>query len=161
MRNYFSARCVTLLAAAVVCLGARLRAQTENPNSLGDVARQTRAQHASAPADKSGKAQDLVDEMQQEQEAAENAPLGFKNYNAGDYRLFVPFPYTLEGRENGGAVLLGSRLGITNTEVLAGAPVPIPVNVKDSELSNLVRQQASLHGSQAYCSAIKQGSHKA
>ena len=88
MRNYSSARCVTLLAVAVVCLGARLRAQnSENPNSLGDVARQTRAEHASAPADKSGKAQDLVDEMQQEQEAAENAPTGFKNYDAGEYRL--------------------------------------------------------------------------
>ena len=30
--------------------------------------------------------------MQQEQEGAENAPLGFKSYDAGDYRLFVPFP---------------------------------------------------------------------
>jgi hypothetical protein len=71
---------------------------------------------------KSSKAQELVDEMQQQQEAEENAPTGFKNYNAGDYRLFVPFPYCLEGRENGGAVLLGSRLGVTNTEVL-GRPL--------------------------------------
>jgi len=71
--------------------------------------------------------------MQQEQEAADNAPLGFKNYNAGDYRLFVPFPYSLEGRENGGAVLLGSRLGATNTEVLTGTPIPIRANISDSD----------------------------
>lgn len=131
-----------------------------NPDSLGDLARQTRSQHA-ADAGKSSKAQSLVDEMQQEQEAAENAPLGFKNYNAGDYRLFVPFPYSLEGRDNGGAVLLGSRLGVTNTEVMAGNPIPIPAHVGDGDLLNVVRPLASLHGSQAYCSAITQGSHKA
>ena len=150
------------MTACAICLETVVWAQDSNsPNALGDVARQARVQHASAPVDKSSKAQGLVDEMQEEQEAEENAPVGFKNYNAGDYRLFVPFPYTLEGRDNGGAVLLGSRLGITNTEVLAGVPVPIPVNIGNSELSNVVRQQASLHGSQAYCSAIKQGSHKA
>jgi hypothetical protein len=37
--------------------------------------------------------------MQQEQEAGENAPLGFKNYDAGDYRVFVPSPYSLAGRD--------------------------------------------------------------
>jgi hypothetical protein len=162
MRSWLSIRGVLTVTACAICLGTLAWAQdSDSPNALGDVARQARVQHASARVDKSSKAQGLVDEMQEEQEAEENAPVGFKNYNAGDYRLFVPFPYTLEGRENGGAVLLGSRLGITNTEVLAGAPVPIPANVKDSELSNVVRQQASLHGSQAYCSAIKQGSHKA
>lgn len=161
MRNYFSARCVRLLAAAVVCLGARVRAQnSENPNSLGDVARQTRAQRASAPADQSGKAQDLVDEMQQEQEAAENAPTGFKNYDAGEYRLFVPFPYSLEGRENGGAVLLGSRLGITNTEVLAGTAIPIPRNSSANDLVNLARGLAGQHGQAAFCNSIAVGQRK-
>ena len=98
--------------------------------------------------------------MQQEQEAAENAPTGFKNYNAGDYRLFVPFPYSLEGRDNGGAVLLGSRLGITNTEVMAGTPVPSQPNLSDNDLLNAARGLASLHGQQANCFAIKQGSRK-
>src|ERR1700686_5928094 len=130
MRSWLSIRGVLAVTACVICLGAAVWAQNfESPNPLGDVARQTRAQHASAPVDRSGNAQGLVDEMQQEQEAAENAPTGFKSYDAGAYRLFVPFPYTLEGRDNGGAVLLGSRLGITNTEVLAGASVPIPTNL--------------------------------
>lgn len=40
-----------------------------------------------------------MNEMQQEQEAGENAPLGFKNYDAGDYRVFVPSPYSLAGRD--------------------------------------------------------------
>ncbi|MFZ1141019.1 MAG: hypothetical protein ABR881_17215 [Candidatus Sulfotelmatobacter sp.] len=162
MRSLLSVRGVLAAAATVTCLGAALWAQDpENPNSLGDVARQTRAQHASAPEDKSSKAQSLVDEMQQEQEAAENAPTGFKSYNAGDYRLLVPFPFSLEGRDNGGAVLLGSRLGITNTEVLAGTPNPIPANLSDNELFNLARGLAGQHGQTPYCSAIKLGQRKA
>ncbi|MGC1451898.1 MAG: hypothetical protein WA830_17860 [Candidatus Sulfotelmatobacter sp.] len=156
-----SVRMVLASAAAMICLAAALLAQdSASPNSLGDLARQTSALHASDEG-KSSKAQELVDEMQQEQEATENAPTGFKNYSAGDYRLFVPFPHSLEGRENGGAVLLGSRLGVTNTAVLARAPIPIPANISDTQLFSVVRQLASLHGSQAYCTAIKQGSHKA
>jgi hypothetical protein len=131
---------------------------------LGDVARQTRAQ-----ADANGqpsKAQQLVDDMQREQEEAANAPTGFKSYDAGDYRLFVPFPYSLEGRENGGAVLLGSRLGVTNTEVMAGSPISFPAGVTPGMLSdvdslNLVRQLAALHGQSPYCSAFKLGERKA
>src|SRR5882762_1324035 len=74
-------------------------------NSLGNVARQSRAQKENLQGPP-GKAQALVDEMEQEQEEAENAPVGFRTYNAGDYKLRVPFPYELEGRENEGAVLL-------------------------------------------------------
>jgi hypothetical protein len=154
--------------ALLLCLGVAVWAQeAEEPNpSLGDLARQTRAQHNSADhgsADQgaASKAQSLADEMQQEEEASEAAPTGFKSYDAGDYRLFVPFPNSLEGRDNGGAVLLGSRLGITNTEVLAGASVPIPSNLSDSDLMNRVRQLAGLHGGSAYCSEIKTGTRKA
>lgn len=158
------------LAACVGCISAAVWAQnppqhniSDNPGpagSLGDLARQTRA-HTAADEGKSSRAQELVDEMQQEQEVADNAPVGFKNFDAGDYRLFVPYPYSLEGRENGGTVLLGSRLGVTNTEVMAGTPIPIPANLSDADLLNAVRQLASLHGTQAYCNAIKQGTHKA
>jgi len=131
---------------------------------LGDVARQTRSQNDTKG--QPSKAQQLVDEMQQEQEEAANAPTGFKSYDAGDYRLFVPFPYSLEGRENGGAVLLGSRLGVTNTEVMAGAPISFPAGItpgmlSDGELLNLVRQLAALHGQSPYCTAIKFSERKA
>lgn len=128
--------------------------------SLGDVARQTRAQHATDQSKTPGKAQTLVDEMQQEQEAAENAPVGFKNYDAGEYRIFVPYPYSLEGRDNGGAVLLGSRLGITNTEVMAGTPIPLPANLNDAALGNFVRQIAQRYSQSTYCSPSLVGDHK-
>ncbi|MFZ0805352.1 MAG: hypothetical protein WAN03_04185 [Candidatus Sulfotelmatobacter sp.] len=73
----------------------------------------------------------------------------------------MPSPYTLEGRDNGGAVLLGSRLGVTNTEVLAGSPIPIPSGMSDPQLMSYMQQLASAHGQGAYCPPIKMGSRKA
>lgn len=151
-----------LAAACILCLSGVARAQdSDAPNSLGDVARQTRAQHASAPEDKSSKAQDPVSDVRQQHETATIAPTGFVNYNAGDYRLFVPFPFNLEGRENGGAVLLGSNVGVNNAEVLAGTPLPIPANLTDQDLRDTARQLAQAYSPSASCSAIKLGSHKA
>ena len=162
MRTLSPVRTLLAGAALVGCLGVVAFAQdSESPNALGDIARQTRAQHAAAGEGKSSKAQELVDEMQQEQEAADNAPVGFRNYDAGDYRLFVPFPYSLEGRDNGGAVLLGSRLGVTNTEVMAGTPIPIPRELSENDLGNLVRQIARQYSQSSYCSAIRRGSRNA
>jgi hypothetical protein len=170
MKSRLSVRLGLALAAGMGCMGTAVWAQTSaqtdgsgNPattGSLGDLARQTR-EHAAASDNKSSRAQDLVNEMQQEQEVADNAPVGFKNYDAGDYRLFVPYPYSLEGRENSGAVLLGSRLGLTNTEVMAGSPIPVPANLSDADLLSTVIQFASLHGTQAHCYATTQVSHKA
>jgi hypothetical protein len=57
--------------------------------------------------------------------------------------------------------LLGSQLGVTNTEVLAGTPIPIPPNLSDIALINLARQVASQHGQSPNCSATTVGSHKA
>lgn len=147
-----------ILALGVASVFVRAQDSTDS-GSLGDLARQTRSQHTADQA-KSSKAQALVDEMQQEQEASDNAPLGYKNYDAGEYRIFVPFPYSLEGRDNGGAVLLGSRLGVTNTEVMAGTPVPIPANLNDAALHNFVQQLAQRYSSSTYCSPTKAGDHK-
>jgi len=167
MSRRLSVRGVLIAALWIGALSVFAWAQesgSQNP-PLGDVARQTRAQQADTKG-QLNKAQQLVDEMQRAQEAAENAPTGFKSYDAGDYRVFVPFPYSLEGRENGGAVLLGSRLGVTNTEVMAGEPIALPTGVtagmlSDPVLLDLVCQLAALHGESPHCSAIKFGEHKA
>jgi hypothetical protein len=161
MRRRFSVRRrLTAVWIGVLAVTAWAQNSSSQNPPLGDVARQTRAQH---PTDegKSNTAQELVDEMQREQEATESAPTGFKSYDAGEYRLFVPFPYSLEGRDEGGAVLLGSQLGVTNTEVFAGVPVPIPANFKDIDVLNLARQVALQHSRSGYCEPIKLGSRKA
>ena len=167
MKLWFPVRVGLAFVVWIGCAGTLAGAQdsssypSENPgDSLGDIARQTRAQHASAGEEKSTGTRELASGTH-EQEAADNAPAGFKNYDAGDYRLYVPFPFSLEGREDGGAVLLGSRPGITNTEVMAGTAIPIPPNSSDNDLINIARQVASMRGASADCSAIKEGVHKA
>ena len=161
MSRRFSVRAAFVIGLWIACLSTIAWGQDSvNPDaSLGDVARQTRTEKH-AKEGQTSKAQALADEMQQDQEVSEAAPTGFKTYDAGAYRLFVPFPYSLEGRENDGAVLLGSRLGATNTEVMAGAPIPIPANVSDGEMLFRVRQLAGMHGQSASCSQTKLGSHK-
>jgi hypothetical protein len=157
MKRRISARAGWAAAAALLCLTAAWAQDGQAPDSqpptpsLGDLARQTRAQHTAQG--QPSKAQDLVDSMQAEQEASENAPVGFKSYDAGDYRLLVPFPYTLEARDNVGPVLQGSQLGITTTEVLAGATVPIPPYINDASLGSFVQQIAVRYGS-ASCSPM-------
>jgi len=141
---------------AWVCVPAQ---DSADSGSLGDLARHTRAQHA-ADQGKPNKAQALADEMQQAQDAADSAPVGYKNYDAGEYRIFVPFPYSLEGRDNGGAVLLGSQLGVTNTEVMAGTSVPVPPNLNDAGLQNFINQLARKYSQATYCShTTKLGDH--
>src|SRR5271170_3874776 len=114
MKKFLANISVRALAATacVGCMSVALCGQDSGAAaafpSLGDLARQNRAQHASTDQ-KPSAAQGLVDDMQAEQEASSNAPVGYTNFDAGSYRLFVPYPSSLEGRDNGGAVLLGSR----------------------------------------------------
>lgn len=157
----FSVRAALTIVAAVGCVCLSLPAQDSQPPSLslGDLARQGRAQHPSSGQSQPSAAQDLVDDMQRQQEEAGNAPVGFASFDAGAYRLFVPYPSTLEGRESGGAVLVGSRLGLTNTEVLAGVPVPMPPNLTAGALRTFVNELASRYGPNASCSPATLGSH--
>jgi hypothetical protein len=149
----------TLLAACVLAASLPARAQDASP-SLGDVARQSRSQRQQADSTPS-KAQELADQLQQEQEESENAPVGYKTYNAGDYRLWVPFPYEVEGRDQIGTILAGSRVGVTNTEVMAGNPLAFPSNLDEGTERNLVSQVARLYSQYPSCSPIKLGERRA
>ena len=148
-----------LLVPCMLAASFPLRAQDASP-SLGDVARQSRSQRQQAD-NTPGKAQELADQLQQEQEESENAPVGYKTYNAGDYRLWVPFPYEVEGRDQIGTVLAGSRVGVTNTEVMAGNPLAFPSNLDEGTERNLVSQVARLYSQNASCGPIKLGERRA
>ena len=159
MKSWFSIRGV-LLAAAVLFLSTSMWAQSsDDSSSLGEVARQTRAQHAATPEGNSGKAQAIADEIQQE--TANTAPRDFTTFDAGDYRVFIPFPFVLQGREDGAPVLQGSRAGGSDAEVIAGTPLPIPEGLSDKDLSDTARQLARGYSQSASCSAVEFGPHKA
>lgn len=153
-------RLVFLAALLIVATAITPRANAQDA-SLGEVARQTHSDKQTSQNQAAGKAQALVDEMVQQQEASENAPTGFRSYDAGDYRLFVPYPFELVGRENGGAVLAGSQLGVTNTEVMAGTPIPVQANLSDRDLAKLASEYARQYAQSAGCVAAKVGERRA
>ena len=80
-------------------------ASAQNDPSLGEVARQTRNERIlnkqEAAPTVSG-AQRLAAELNQEQEEAGNVPAGFQSYSAEGYRVSVPAPYSVEGRDDTG-----------------------------------------------------------
>jgi len=151
------AACVLLLATA-----AWPQDSDEPAPSLGNLARQTRAQHAASQG-QPNKAQQFVDDMQRAQEASENAPTGFTSYDAGDYRLFVPSPFSIESQDANGTVLVGSQVGVTNAEVMAGNPVPVPPYVTDdNSMTGFVGQLAQRYTTAgSSCTAVTPASTSA
>ncbi|HLW85934.1 MAG TPA: hypothetical protein VKR60_12025 [Candidatus Sulfotelmatobacter sp.] len=170
MKNFLLTRGALPAALLIACLGAAAQDSSQDASqdgpapgaSLADLARKTRAQKQSAQTPGSvSKAQELASQLEQEQEESENAPVGFKTYNAGDYRLWVPFPYEVEGRDEIGTVLAGSRVGVTNTVVMAGNPLSFPPNLDDATERNLVSQVARFYSQSSGCGAIKFGERRA
>jgi hypothetical protein len=154
-----------LLLLSLLLNAATIVASAQDGTSLGDIARQARAQKPAADQAAPSKAQELANELQQEQEESENAPLGYRTYNAGDYRLYVPYPYDLEGRNNLGTVIGGSRVGSSNTEVMVGNPIPIggyDGDISDDNVARgIVRQLAALYGQSTWCGPTKVGERRA
>jgi hypothetical protein len=162
MRRFLIAGGVLAGAFTIAFLGAAAQDSSNPDASLGDLARKTRAQKQSAQTPGSvSKAQELAKQLEQEQEESENAPVGFKTYNAGDYRLWVPFPYEVEGRDEIGTVLAGSRVGVTNTKVMVGSPLTFPANLDEATERILVSQVARLYSQSSGCGAIKFGERRA
>ena len=86
-----ASRAAFVLAALTVAHVVCLVASAQNNGSLADATRQARAQKQGQP-EMDGKAQAVIDEMMEDQNDG-GAPGGFKTYNAGDYKVWVPAPY--------------------------------------------------------------------
>src|SRR5271169_5078844 len=111
----------TMLSACLIWFAAVYPAQAHQ-GSLADAARQARAQKQDQPLAEDSQAQQLVNQLVEEDDSG-NAPGGFKTYNASDYRLWVPAPFTIEGHDAGGIVLANSAQGRARSLVLLGNPV--------------------------------------
>src|SRR5580700_11049294 len=94
-----------MLSSWVVLLAAIHPAQAQQGSSLADAARQARAQRQDQPRAEESQAQQVVNQLVEDQDDTGNAPGGFKTYNAGDYKLWVPAPFTVEGHDTAGIVL--------------------------------------------------------
>ncbi|HEY6337401.1 MAG TPA: hypothetical protein VIW68_02805 [Candidatus Sulfotelmatobacter sp.] len=142
-----------LMMAASLPGGAQQAPAQQAPaqqGSLGDIARQARAQKQGQPSAETSQAQQVADELSEDQND-NGAPGGFKTYNAGDYKLWVPAPYIVEGHDDAGVVLAGPNVGSKRPIVLVGTPIVAHPENSDDAFHDAATQFAHLYAQSANC----------
>jgi hypothetical protein len=144
-------RCGWAIAIALLLLPAVAGAQSQQGGSLADAARQARGQTQGQPAADTSAAQQVADELSEDQNHNDSAPGGFKTYNAGDYTLWVPAPYTVGGHDDTGTVLSGPTVGSKRSLVLVGTPINLPPSGGDDAFRDAALQFAHLYSPTVNC----------
>jgi len=163
-RNSQSALRSGLIAAAFfVAYAASVFAQTQPAGSLGDLARQARAQKQGGSQDDTSpnRAQQLADELAQDQDDAGNAQPGFKTYNAGEYKLQVPAPFTVAGHDDSGIVLNTAYYEGARSMVMVGNPVLFSHTNSDEGFEDFAARFAGIYSATPGCTKISVASHNA
>jgi len=142
--------------AMLLCL-AWTPAFGQQSGSLADVARQARAQKESQGQADVNQAQQVANELSEDQN--DSAPGGFKTYNAGDYRIWVPAPYTVAGRDASGAVLSGPSVGSKRSLVLVANTLLLPHGAGEEAFHDAASQFAHTYSQTANCSQNPSASH--
>jgi hypothetical protein len=135
-------------------------AHAQQSGSLADAARQARAQKPAQPQGDVNRAQQVADELSEEQNSGD-APGGFKTYNVGDYKLWVPAPFTVEGHDDGGTVLSGPGVGSKRVVVLVGTPMVFAWGGSDTAFHDAAVQFAGLYLPSAKCTKTTLSEHAA
>ncbi len=134
-----------MMGASLLLIAPAASAQS---GSLADAARQARAQRQTQP-NSANSAQQVADELSEDQN--DDAPGGFKTYNAGDYKLWVPAPYKVEGHDDAGVVLGGPMVGVKHPMVLVGTPIAVHWKNNDEAFLETATQFSHLYTQTATC----------
>ncbi len=145
------------MTATLLLLPALAAAQS---GSLGDAARQARAQKQAQPVSSNNQAQQIADELSEDQND-NGAPGGFKSYNTGDYKIWVPAPYHLEGHDDAGVVLSGPTVGSKHPIVLLGTPIVAHFENNDAAFQDAATQFSHLYAQSASCTKATVANHNA
>jgi hypothetical protein len=148
---------VALLAMFIFAIGLTARAQ--QGGSLADTARQIRAQKQ-GQSQTQGQAQQFADELSDDQ-SDNAAPGGFKTYNAGGYKLWVPAPYHVDGNDASGPVLSGPMSNGRRLTVLLGTPVVAHFENNDTAFQETTLKFVHLYADQANCTKATVAIHDA
>jgi hypothetical protein len=146
------------MAGFVLLLAANSSAQAQQQGSLADTARQMRAQKSNQPGTEAIRAQEVADELSDNQN--DSAPGGFKTYNAVWYKLWVPAPYTTNS-DSGGTVLSGPRVGSTMPLVLVGSTLVLQPATSDEAFRDAATKFDSGYGGTVNCSKTSLANHDA
>lgn len=133
---------------------------TQGGGSLADMARQLRAQKEGGQTHSDGnRAQQIADELS-EDSSDNGAPGGFKTFNAGNYRLWVPAPYRVESHDDAGIVLSGPMSGGRRPMVLVGNPIAIH-GQNDDAFQDTATHFSHLYARTVTCRKATVASHSA
>jgi len=149
-----------MIMAMFLLVAANLPAQAQQGGSLADAARQARAQKQSPPGAEVNAAQQVADELSEEQNDV-GAPGGFKTFNAGDYKLWVPAPYRVSGHDDAGVVLDGPMFGQKHPIVLVGTPIVAHFGNDDDAFHDTATKFAKLYAQSANCTKGTVANHPA
>jgi len=138
------------IAACLLLIPPALSAQASQSGSLGDTARQLRAQKQTG-ADPN-QAQQVADELSEDQNHFDDAPGGFKTYNAGDYTLWVPAPFRVSGHDDAGVILAGPSVGTKQPFVLVGTPFLLPPGAPEEAFHDAATHFSTMYTRNATCS---------
>lgn len=156
IRNLFSAA-VTM--AALLMMPALMPAQSQQSGSLADAARQARAQKQAQPQADS-QAQQYADELAEDQNDS-GAPGGFKTFNTGDYKIWIPAPYHQDGHDSAGLVLSGPMVGSKHPIVLLGTPIVAHFEDNDAAFQDAAQQFSRVYAQTVSCNKATVASHSA
>lgn len=148
-----------MISAAALLLAATTVAQAQQ-GSLADAARQARAQKQAQPQADSRHAQQIADQLSEEQNTVD-APGGFKLYQASDYRLWVPAPFNTTAHDDAGPVLLGPQVGFTHMMVLAGSPLLLAKDSNDLAFHDLALKFSQQYSRSTNCEKATLSGHEA
>ncbi len=141
----------TAVVSLLVFALAGFTASAQNQPTLGEVARQTRKQRTptneqpSTPA--AAAANRLAAELEQEQEEDGNAPAGFQSYSGEGYRVSVPAPFSIEGRDDAGVLLATADVTGITTKVFVASPIAVTGRLEELEFQELARRFWGRYGS--------------
>ena len=145
-----------LLAVVFVC--AVFAAEAQQSTSLADVARQARAQKGQAPTQ--SQAQQYANELAEDQ-SDNGAPGGFKTFNTGDYKIWVPSPYHVDGHDAAGVVLSGPYVNSKMPIVMLGSGIVAHFENNDEAFQDTVVKFAHLYADQTSCTKSTIANHSA
>jgi len=145
-----------LLCVVVPSVGA----QVQQSGSLADAARQARAQKQGQSQANLSAAQQVADELSEDQNDSD-APSGFKTYNAGDYKVWVPAPYKVDGNDDAGTVLSVPNMGSKHALILLAKPVALTGENGDAAFHDAATQFAHVYSQSARCTRTTLGNHEA
>lgn len=149
-----------MVVALFLIVAASLPLHAQQASSLADAARQARAERQAQLKVENNQAQQVADQLAEDQDDRD-APAGFKTYNAGDYKLWVPAPYKLAGNDDGGAVLSGPGVGNTRALVLAGNPIVLKMGQNEDALRDVATEFARGYLQSAKCTKTTFANHSA